>query len=93
MLKEAIEGKYTENSLPEPLKELTKNNLLDDTKIQKIWEDSHIVELGKTFEQCFVSETNKDPLLLNANIKKIRNILEAHDAEFKKILGADLGDL
>jgi hypothetical protein len=93
LLKEAIECRYTENSLPGPLKELTKNNLFDDTKIQKIWEDSHVIELGKTFEQCFVSEANKDQLLLNANIKKIKNILEAHDAEFKKMLGTDLGEV
>ena len=93
LLRDGIECKYTtEISLPAPLKELTKNNLLDDTKVQKIWDDSHIVELGKTFEQCFKAEKSNDHLLLSANKRKIMDILDAHDQEFKKMLGTDLSD-
>lgn len=89
LLKEGIESRYSENSLPEPLKELTKNNLLDDTKVQKIWDDNHIIDLSKTFEQCFNAEEKDDQMLLHANKKKILDMLEAHDIEFKKMLGTD----
>jgi hypothetical protein len=89
LLKDSIESRYSVSSLPEPLKELTKHNLLDDHKVQKIWDDGHIIELSKTFEQCFVAEENGDHLLLNANKRKILDILEAHDQEFRKILGTD----
>jgi hypothetical protein len=94
LLKEGIDCKYTtEDSLPEPLRELTKNNLLDDNKVQKIWEDSHIIDLGRTFEQCFKAEKNNDQMLLNANKKKIMDILDAHDFDFKKMLGTDMSEI
>ncbi len=90
LIEYGIEKKYTEKILPTNLKELTKNNLIDDSKIQKIWEDSHIIELGKTFENCFNAEKTNDKILLSANIKKIMDILEMHDKEFKKLIGPDI---
>jgi hypothetical protein len=91
LLKDGIKCEYTtEYSLPESLRELTKNNLLDDTKVQKIWEDSHLIDLGRTFEQCFKAEKNNDPTLLSANKKKIMDILDARDSEFRKMLGTDM---
>lgn len=90
LLKEGINGKYDENILPEHLKELTKNNLLDNNKLQKIWDDTHIIELGKTFESCFNAEKKRDNLLLESNKKKIMDILERHDEVFKKMLSNDV---
>jgi hypothetical protein len=89
LIKQGINNQYSDDSLPEHLKELTKNNLLDDTKVQKIWEDSHIIELGKTFETCFEAEKKNDMIILESNKKKIINILEKHDEVFKKMLGTD----
>jgi len=77
--------------LTEHLKELTKNNLLDDTKVKKIWDDSHIIELGKTFEKCFDAEKRKDTIMMDVEKHKILNILNKHDEMFKKILGTDVG--
>ncbi|ATZ80376.1 hypothetical protein BMW23_0318 [Bodo saltans virus] len=90
LIESGIDKKYTEKILPVNLRELTKNNLIDDSKIQKIWEDSHIIELGKTFENCFNAEKTNDKILLSGNIKKIMDILEMHDKEFKKLIGPDI---
>jgi hypothetical protein len=90
LIKEGINHKYSENSLPDHLKELTKNNLLDDNKVQKIWEDSHIIELGKTFEKCFEAEKKKDSLMMDVEKHKILNILNRHDDMFKKMIGTDI---
>jgi hypothetical protein len=89
LIREGINNQYTDDALPEHLKELTKNNLLDDTKVQKIWEDAHIIELGKAFETCFEAEKRNDEIILESNKKKILNILEKHDEMFKKMLGTD----
>jgi DNA-binding transcriptional ArsR family regulator len=89
LIKQGNNSTYSDNSLPEHLKELTKNNLLDDSKVQKIWEDSHIIELGKTFETCFEAEKKNDKIILESNKKKILDILEKHDEVFKKMLGTD----
>lgn len=89
LIKEGISGEYSENSLPDHLKELTKNNLLDDSKVQRIWEDVHIIELGKTFELCFKARENNDIIMLDANKNKILNILDKHDEMFKKMIGTD----
>lgn len=89
LIREGINNQYTDDVLPEHLKELTKNNLLDDTKVQKIWEDAHIIELGKAFETCFEAEKRNDVIILESNKKKILNILEKHDEMFKKMLGTD----
>lgn len=86
LIREGINGTYSEKSLPNHLKELTKNNLFDDTKIQKIWEDLHIIELAKTFKNCFDAEKNNDIILLDSNKEKIFNILSKHDELFKKNL-------
>lgn len=89
LLNNAIDDKYSYNLLPENLKDLVKNNLLDDSKVKKIWEDSHIVELAKTFGNCFDAKNKNDAILLKSNLLKIVNILEEHDDKFKKMLGID----
>ena len=86
LLNKGINGSFNDNQLPEHLKETTKCNLLDDTKVQKIWEDMHIIELGRTFDQCFIAEKNNDLMLLNANKIKILDILTSHDTNFVKNL-------
>jgi hypothetical protein len=90
LIKEGINCNYSDDFLPEHLKEITKNNLLDNAKLQKIWEDSHIIELGKTFESCFEAKGKNDNVLLDSNKIKIMNILEIHDNLFKKMLGNDV---
>lgn len=89
LLKAGINNNFDDDLLPDHLKELSKNNLLDDSKLLKIWEDAHIIELGKTFEACFEAEIKKDQLILNSNKKKIMDILEIHDGIFKKMLESD----
>jgi len=88
-IQSSINGTYHTDLFPEQLEELTKNNLLDDKKVQKIWDDTHIIEISKTFEQCFNAEKTNDSLLLESHIKKISIILNHHDIEFKKMLGTD----
>jgi hypothetical protein len=90
LIKEGVNCNYSDEILPDHLKELTKNNLVDNAKLQKIWEDAHIIELGKTFESCFEAKKKNDTVLLDSNKTKIINILEKHDELFKKMLGNDV---
>ena len=89
LMKAGINNNFNDELLPDSLKELSKNNLLDDSKVLNIWEDAHIIELGRTFEACFNAEDKKDQLILNSNKKKIMDILEIHDGIFKKMLESD----
>jgi hypothetical protein len=89
LIEAGVNEEFTDNLLPENLKELGKNNLLDDGKVLNIWENKHIIELGKTFEICFEAEEKKDQLILDSNKKKLMNILEIHDEKFKKMLETD----
>lgn len=89
LLKQGINNDYSEESLPENLKELTKHNLIDDSKIQRIWDDTHIIELGKTFENCFKAKITNDNVLLNANKNKILNLLDNHDEIFREKINTD----
>lgn len=90
LIKEGVNCNYSDEILPVHLKELTKNNLVDNVKLQKIWEDTHIIELGKTFESCFEAKKKNDTVLLDSNKTKIINMLEKHDELFKKMLGNDV---
>jgi hypothetical protein len=89
LMKSGINNNFNDELLPDNLKELSKNNLLDDSKVLNIWEDAHVIELGRTFEACFNAENKKDQLILNSNKKKIMDILEIHDGIFKKMLESD----
>lgn len=89
LIKSSINNSFSDDLLPEHLANSPKNNLLDDSKVLKIWDDNHIIELVRTFEACFEAEKNKDHLILNSNKKKIMDILEIHDQIFKKMLEGD----
>jgi hypothetical protein len=89
LIKSGVNDSFSEEMLPDHLRELMKNNLFDDGKVQKIWEDVHIIELGKAFETCFEAEKNNDSIILDSNKTKIINILNKHDEIFKKIFGTD----
>ena len=89
LLTSGINQEYNEKILPDELKNMTKHNLLDNTKIQKLWDNAHIIELGKTFERCFKAKQNNDEAILDANIIKIKNLLDKHDEKFRKMIGTD----
>jgi hypothetical protein len=94
LLREGIDKKYTKNSLPEHLRDLTSNNLLDDKKVRSIWIDEHIIQLGQTFEKYFNAENDVESpmkqILLSSNKDIIMKMLEYHDSEFKKMLETDV---
>ena len=89
LIRDGLDGTYTSGSLPTHLNKMTKDNLLDDTKVQKIWEDSHIIELGDTFESMVAAKEKSDNLMLGSNKKKIIDILDAHDVVFRRMLAVD----
>ena len=89
LVKQELNFEYSDKLLPEHLKELTKNNLLDNTKVQQIWNSDHIVDLTNTFEKCFNAKQSNDNILLESNLKKIYNILDKHDELFKQMIDTD----
>lgn len=90
ILQSAIDGTYSDTILPDHLIGITNGCLLDKNKVQQIWSDTHIIELGETFEKCFETKKNNDEILLESNKKKIINILEKRDEEFRNKIIKDL---
>jgi len=86
LLTDGINNKYSCENLPEHLRTMTKDNLVDNEKVQKIWTDEHIIEIGKTFVSCFEAKEKHDEVLLESNKKKILDILEKHDDIFRNMV-------
>ena len=86
-----IKNQFSTKNVYESIKNLRTVGIVGeeaDGKVLKIWDDTHIIELGKTYETCFQAEKNKDQLILQSNKKKLMIILENHDDIFKKMLDA-----
>jgi len=89
LIKNAINGTYDTSLLPPHLQEYTNQNLLDISKIQQIWTDSHIIELSKIFENAYNAKQKNDIVLLNGYLESANKILEQHDILFKNAISID----
>jgi len=89
LLEQGMNQTYTDALLPAHLKNLMDNNLVDDRKLQKLWQDSHIIEIGRTFEKCFEAKEKNDEIMLEANKEKLLGILKKKDEIFQKMVSTD----
>lgn len=86
LLKNGINGIYSDELLPENFIPLLNNGLLDDSKIEKIWEKKHIIDLGETFKKYFDSKIENDSTSFCSNEKKILEMLSQHDVIFQQFI-------
>jgi hypothetical protein len=87
LLKSAINGTYTSELLPDNMKNIMKNNILNTQKIQSIWKDETIIRLTELFENCFVAEKQNNIELLRGYKAAICMILNERDKQFQQIVG------
>lgn len=86
ILTSAVEGTYSNKMLPDHLKDLTHQNLLDTDKIKNIWKNETIIELIDLFEKCFDAYEHNNLELVNGFRAGIDTILALKDEAFKKIV-------
>jgi hypothetical protein len=92
LLSEAMNSNYNaELLLPVHLQKHTNYNLLDVSKIKKLWTDTDIIILRKHFTACFDARLNMDIRNLNASKTAIISILDSHDEEFKNMISLTEG--
>jgi hypothetical protein len=86
LLQSSINNTYDQTMLPEHLKDLTSQNLLDITKIKNLWKDENIIYVCKLFDDCFEAISNDRRELINGYKTAIELFLNARDEEFKKMI-------
>jgi hypothetical protein len=88
LLRAGINETYNVDMLPNDLKDLTAQNLLDVSKIKNLWNDSDIITLLGFFEKCFEAHHNKDNKAIDGNKAAIIALLNRADEEFRKIVNS-----
>lgn len=88
LLNDGINGTFNRESLPEHLRDLTSQNLLDENKIQNLWDDKAIMELGDLLTFCFESNNkkNRGPISSSAYRSAINAFLVERDEIFIKMI-------
>lgn len=86
LLRAGIDGTYSQDLLPEKIKDFTAHNLLNSTKIKNLWSDSDIVGIGELFEKCFESHKNNNMQMIYAYGAAITAILDGRDEDFKNMM-------
>jgi hypothetical protein len=81
LLNSGIDGTYDQKLLPEHLKNIKSDNLLDDDKIKNIWSDTDIIEFGKILIFCFEKSEKNSSFAYKQTIK---SFLTERDEIFKK---------
>ena len=94
LLKDAINGKYTDDQLPKYILEKDKEyeNLIDYNKLKNLWDVEKIKRINQLYDDCMnltkdskLSEKTRDSLI-KGNLRSIYSILDDSDIEFQKLI-------
>lgn len=86
LLRAGIDGTYSQNLLPEKIKDFTTHNLLNSAKIKNLWSDADIVAIGELFEKCFDAQRNNNQQMIDAYGAAIAAILDGRDEAFRNMM-------
>ena len=86
LIQAGIDGTYSEDMIPDHLRQMTNQNLLDVSKIKELWKNDDIINLADLFEKCFDS-IKKDDRIMTADYKDlIDKFLKRRDNKFIEII-------
>jgi len=94
LLKDALDGKYSDERLPKYILEKDKEyeNLIDYSKLKNSWNIEKIRRIKQLYEECIKlsddtkqSEKTRD-LLIKGYLQSIYSILDDGDIEFQKLI-------
>ena len=86
LLRAGIDGTYSQDLLPEKIKDFTAHNLLNSAKIKNLWSDTDIVAIGELFEKCFDAQKSNNHQMIDAYGAAIAAILDGRDEAFRNMM-------
>src|SRR5579885_3268294 len=94
ILEDGIAGNYNDNKLPKYIIEKEKEfeNLLDYEKLKNFWDYKKLKRICDLYDNCFAIYNDDDVttsekiILIDGQLKIIKEILELADADFQKLI-------
>lgn len=86
ILRAGIDGTYTRDMLPDSMRDIINDGLIDVSKIKKLWKEDIINKVVDLFENCFNEYSNKDDTLLKSYKIAIEKLIQSRDKEFKNVV-------